>query len=217
MVKGWRASVIILSLMITAALFAQETEQKREFNTLYEPLALIKRASYDNFKKIKLLHTSIMNFGGGETEFNRLVDEYAEASALYFRESMIESANLFTKNEKNINAAASALAQKYKTDTESLHMDVIKMNVKKNIDLSLNGKKADPTADLLVSNASFAVKRANDYLARSRPIDAIFYYRRAKESCFKYYEVTKLPLPEHYKKDAVDLQNKVYVAKEKEK
>ncbi len=217
MVKGCRISVILILLTLTSSLLAQQPEQKREFNPLYDPLSVIKRESYDNFKKIKLIHTAILNFGGGDAEFNRLVDEYAEASALYFRESMVESANLFTRNEKNINTTAASLAQKYKADTEALHTDIIKVNVKKNIDLSLNGKASNPSADLLVGNAAFAIRKANDYIAQARPIDAIYYYRRAKESCFKYFEVTGQPIPEKYKKDAVDVQNKVYISKEKEK
>jgi hypothetical protein len=91
------------------------------------------------------------------------------------------------------------------------------MNVKKNITRSLTGEKANPTADLLVSNAGFAVRKASDYIARSKSIDAIYYYRRAKENCFKYYEVTGQPLPERYKRDILDNQNKIYVEKEKEK
>jgi hypothetical protein len=215
--KGIRVGIVLCVLVLAGALFAQEAGQKREFNPLYEPLSYVQRASYDNFKNIKLLHTAIMNFGGGEAEFDKLVDEYAEASALYFRESLVESANTFARNEKNILATALKLAQRYKTDSEAVHTDVIKFHVRNNVKLSLNGKRPDPTAELLLSNANFGIKRANDYMARSRPVEAIYYFRRAKENCFKYYEVTKQPLPEKYKRDVVDNQNKVYTAKEKEK
>lgn len=215
--KGIRGSVILCVLIVSGALFAQEAGQKREFNPLYEPLSYVQRASYDNFKNIKLLHTAIINFGGGEAEFDKLVDEYAEASALYFRESMVESANTFSRNEKNIHATAIKLSQKYKADSEALQTDVIKFHVRNNVKLSLNGKRPDPTAELLLSNANFGIKRANDYMARSRPVEAIYYFRRAKENCFKYFEVTKQQLPEKYKRDVVDNQNKVYTAKEKEK
>jgi len=217
MAKLLKPGIFAVIILLSAAAFAQISEPKREFNPLYSPLSIIQRLSYDNFKKIKLLHTAIMNFGGGEAEFNRLVDEYAEASALYFRESIIESANVFTRNERNIDAVGATIAAKYKTDVESLHDEIIKMNVKKNITRSLTGEKANPTADLLVSNAGFAVRKASDYIARSKSIDAIYYYRRAKENCFKYYEVTGQPLPERYKRDILDNQNKIYVEKEKEK
>lgn len=218
MAKGWRIIVVfICSMTFATALGAQSAEQNKEFNPLYNPLQVIQRLSYDNFKNIKLLHTAIINFGGGESEFDRLVSDYAEATSYYFRGSLVESANLFTKNEKDIQAVGMKLAQKFKEDSEALHREIIKQHVKTNVKLSLKGEKTDPTAELLVSNGAFGVNKANDFLERSRPVDAIYYFRRAKESCFKYYEYTKQPIPDQYKKDVVDAQNKIYTSKEKEK
>jgi hypothetical protein len=218
MAKGWRiVGVFIFLTVFAVALSAQQAEPVKEFNPLYNPQQVIQRLSYDNFKSIKLLHTAIVNFGGGEAEFERLVNDYAEATSYYFRGSLVESANLFTKNEKDIHAVGMKLAQKFKEDTEALHREVIKQHVKSNVKLSLKGEKADPTAELLVSNGAFGINKANDLFERSKPVDAVYYYRRAKESCFKYYELTKEPLPDRYKKDVVDAQNKIYTSKEKEK
>ncbi len=218
MAKGWRiVGILIFLTVFAAALGAQQAEPAKEFNPLYNPLQVIQRLSYDNFKNIKLLHTAIVNFGGGEAEFDRLVNDYAEATAYYFRGSLVESANLYTKNEKDIHAVGMKLAQKFKEDTEALHREVIKEHVKTSIKLSLKGRKADPTAETLVSNGAFGVNKANDLFVRSKPVDAVYYYRRAKESCFKYYELSGEPLPDRYKKDVVDAQNKVYTTKEKEK
>lgn len=217
MVKIFRTSIyFICAIIISTSIFAQEAE-KTESGSLYEPLEVVRRATYDNFKSIKLLHTAIMNFGGGEAEFDRLVNEYAEASSMYFQDNIPESANIFTRNEKNIQAVALKLAQKYKEDTETLFRDITAINVKNNINLSLKGEKANVTADTLASNSGFGLRKANDYFNRSRPVEAIYYYRRAKENCFKYYEVIGKPLPDRFKKDIADSQNKVYVAKEKEK
>jgi len=218
MVKGFQKIAFFLCfLMATPVLYSQEPGSNKEYNPLYRPIDVVKRASYDNFKSIKLLHSAIINFGGGEAEFDRLVNDYAEASALYFRGQMDESATLFTKNEKDILQVAMQIAQKYKNETETLHKEIIKFHVKNNIRLSLKGEKPNPTAELLLNNGASAVLRANDFLVRSRPIDAIYYFRRAKDSCFKYYEVTGQKLSDQYKKDMVDNQNKIYTSKEKEK
>lgn len=218
MAKGLRRGVIfLLILFASTVLHAQEAEPKKEFNELYDPVSVIKRASYDNFKNIKLLHAAIINFGGGEAEFDGLVNEYAEASALYFRESMIESANLFTKNERSINTVAAKIAQKYKEESEALHTELIKTHVRNNITLSLKGEKTNPTADLLITNAGFGIRKANDYLVRSKPVDSIYYFRRAKENCFKFYETIGQPVPDKFKKDMIDNQNRIYSSKEKEK
>jgi hypothetical protein len=217
MVKGFRfIALFIICACAATIISAQEAEVKREFNTLYQPKEYILRASYDNFKKIKLLHAAILNFGGGEAEFNRLVDDYAEASALYFRQEYIASANLFTKNEKDILSVAMALAKKYKDDTDALHQLIIKLNVKNSIETGLKGKEVNPTADVLVRTASYGVNQANDYYARSRPFDAIYYFRRAKEACFQYYELMGEKVPDQYKKDVIDNKNKIYTAKEKD-
>jgi hypothetical protein len=217
MVRIFRTSIYFISaIIISTAVFAQEGE-KIESNPLNEPIAVVKRATYDNFKSIKLLHTSIMNFGGGEAEFDKLVNEYAEASSMFFQDNIPESANIFIKNEKNIQAVALKLAQKYKEDTETLLKDITIINVKNNINLSLKGEKPNATADVLALNGSFGLKKATDYLNRSMPVEAIYYYRRAKENCFKYYEAIGKPLPDRFKKDIVDTHNKVYVAREKEK
>ena len=132
MIKGIRFVLIFFTIIIciNSEGYTQIETSEREFNPLYRPISVITRLSYDNFKKIKLLHTAILNYGGGKAEFDRLVDAYAEASALYFQNKMIESANLFTKNGKDVDQVATKLAKRYKDETEKLHTEIIKMNVK---------------------------------------------------------------------------------------
>ena len=77
--------------------------------------------------------------------------------------------------------------------------------------------KPNPSATTVVRGASFEISRANDYYVRSRPIDAIYHFRKAKNSCFQLYEILELPLPDKFNKDILDNHNKVYVSKEKEK
>ena len=218
--KGFQFTALILAiLLLGVALPAQETTEEKtpekKFNTLYDPEAVINRLSYENFKNIKLIRTAIFNYGGGESQFEKLVNDYAKASALYYRKEFIESANLFTQNEDEIQTVATDLAKKYKETAEQLHVDVIKLGVKHQLKSSLDNEQVNESVAPLISNASYAIQMANDYLERSRPIDAIFYYRRAKENCFKVYEALKMKVPEEFEKDMVDMQNKVYVEKEK--
>ncbi len=217
MTKGIRCSIVFpIILFFLSSLNAQTMTKKKEFNKLYRPVSVVKRLSYDNFKKIKLLHTAIMNYGGGKEEFDRLVDAYAEASALYFQNKIIESANLFTKNEKEINDVSQKIAMIYKKDTDKLHTETIKMNVKYKIKMSLKGQRPNPSAEKAIGGASFGTQKANDLYIRSRPIQAIYFFRRAKENCFLLYKILEVPLPEKFKKDTIDNQNKVFHSKKKQ-
>lgn len=218
--KGFQLTALILAVILfNVALPAQEaTEEEtpeKQFNTLYDTEAVINRLSYENFKNIKLLRTAIFNYGKGESQFEELVNDYARASALYYRKQYIKSANLFTQNEKNIQTVATELAKQYKETSEKLHIDVIKMGVKHQLKSSIEEQKPNATVEALISNASYAIQMANDFLERSKPIEAIFYFRRAKENCFKVYEILKIDIPDTFEKDMVDVQNKVYIEKEK--
>ncbi len=244
---------IVLSLILTLCFQAgaqqQESrvEPRKAFNELYQPLPVILRLSYENFKNIKLLNAAVVNFGGGEDEFDRLVEEYAEASSLYFRNEYIQSANKFTENEKNIAKTADSIARKYKEITEDLNQKTIKMKVRATFRLSLSGRKiaTHAAADEAIRNAGYSLSRANDLLSRSRPIDSIYYYRRSKENNFLVYkiladqfeekkkdaeyrskksdaaffdnEAKRYALPDGYKKDLVDNKNRVYESEEREK
>lgn len=218
MAKGFRIILAFLLFVFFAQIAVAQIDpedKEKEFNQLYQPLNVVQRLSYDNFKKIKLLYASIANFGGGQAEFDKLVDMYAEASALYFQKKIIESANLFTKNEKEIDATAMRIAKQYKDETEKLHSDMIKINVKYKIKREIEKKEANAYSDKELSIASQALEKASDYYVRSRPIDAINHYRRTKESCFLLYKVLGMPVPEKFEKDIADNKNQVYVAKEK--
>lgn len=205
----------VITLFFITAAFAQFDNSKKEFNTLYRAEDVVKSLSYDNFKRIKLLHAAIMNYGGGKEEFDRIVDAYAEASALYFQNKITESANLFTKNKKDIDKVAIKIANVYKNDADQLHTNIIKMHVKYNVKMSLKGEVVNPQAEVALNGASYGVQKGNDYLVRSRPVQAIYYFRRAKNSCFQVYKVLEVPLPEKFNKDIVDNKNQVYVSKEK--
>lgn len=240
MAKGIRLfSVFCFLFIINPVLFGQDAP-KTEYDKRSQPISIVKRLSYENFKNIKLLHIAIVNFGEGEAQFDKLVDDYADASALYFSNKILKSANLFTKNEKDILKAAIDLSKKYKTATEQIQRDIIRLKIKGGIKASFKGKKLHGVVDKIVHDASFAMQKANDLHVRTRPVDAIYYYRLAKTNFFKTYKIlnseytkfsdestkkddkeffnrlaNKSKLPDKYKKDTSDNMNRVYKAKEK--
>jgi hypothetical protein len=122
--------------------------------------------------RIRLLTTSIMNFGGGEAEFNRLVDKYAQATSYYFNREYDQSAKLFTENEREILNTAMKLGEQYKNDTITLQQKVIAENVRYNIKRSLEGQQPNPIAEKFLRQGTESVRRANDLLVRSRPLMA---------------------------------------------
>ncbi|HOO71374.1 MAG TPA: hypothetical protein PK926_06400 [Spirochaetota bacterium] len=228
MLKKFR---IYLAFIISIFIFVPSFAQDKQFNQLYKPLPLIKRLSYENFKNIKLLQSAIMNYGGGESEVEQLIDQYAEASALYFQNRIDDAANKFSENERGILKVAQNLAKKYKDDSESLLIQAIKLNIKTSLRRSLNGEKRNEVADKLLANAQFGVQKGNDFYDRykaahtappSELVSSIYYYRRAKENLFLMYEVTDLDPQEkksffdQHKKDIEDNNNRIYKSREKE-
>ncbi len=217
----------LISLCIVIPAFAQE----KQFNQLYRPLPVVKRLSYENFKNIKLLQSAIMNFGEGESEVERLIDQYAEASALYFQNRIEEAASKFSENERNILKTAQRIAKKYKEDTEALLIQAIKLNVKTSLQRALKGQKRNEVADKLLANGQFGVQKANDYYDRYKDavtapptelVSSIYYYRRAKENLFLMYEASDMDSQEkknffeQHKKDIDDNNNRVHQSKQKQ-
>jgi hypothetical protein len=220
-----RLLISIIFVIACAPLFAQaDPDAKDKTNPLYEPVSVVQRLSYDNFKNIKLLMTAVYNFGGGEAEFNKLVDGYAEASALYFSRDFEKAAVSFSKNEKDIRESAMKLAEKYKKDAETLNKEIIAYNVKIRVKQSIDGKKPTDgmlTADKLIEQGAESLSKANDAYVRVRPAQAIGLYRRSKDNSINFWHVLDIKeyngqnLAERFAKDSADNKNKMYVAKEK--
>ena len=196
----------------------------------YEPESLVKRLSYENFKNIKMMTAAIVNYGGGEEMIDKLIDGYAEASALYFQNKYEESAENFLKNEKEIFEVSKKIVKKYNEDSEKLLNDTIKLSIKKEIKEAMKGDSSNDTTTKFLNGARFAVQRGNDIYYRYKDatiasprelISAIYYYRRAKESIFLLHEYTlndkaKKEFFDKYKKDVEDNKNKVFKSKEKQ-
>ncbi|MCP4131524.1 MAG: hypothetical protein GY754_11145 [bacterium] len=228
--KGFRIlmSCLLVVLFIASVNAQEENKVKKIYNEDYDVLPMVKRLSYENFRNIKLLQTAIYNYeDNGKDAIEALVDQYAEASALYFQNRIVEAANKFTENEKAIKKAAKSVATKFKKRTNTLVQETIKMNIKHSIKKSLRGEKENKVVTKYLKNASHGSSKANDLYVRSRFISSIYYYRRAKENAFAVYSVMEFDkdekknqaekdkLMEPYKKDVVDNRNKIYRVKEK--
>jgi hypothetical protein len=180
--------------------------QGNSYNQQYNPVSLIKRLSYENFKNIKLLRSAIMNYGGGEAEVQKLVDQYAEATALYFEDKVEESASKFSENERDIFKTAKKLAADYSKDSSKFLNKGIKRNVQIAIQSEVEGKQRDAVMDKYLDNAKSAHKRANSILddykytnetnssSAQRLVSSIFYFRLAKENLFLMYRAYIEPM-----------------------
>jgi len=230
--KGRILFTALIIIAVAGALHSQSDNQPqtRKYNQNYNPAQVAKRLSWQNFKHIKLLQTSIINFGGGDPEVEKLIDQYAEASALYFQGRVDESASLFSENERELLAVAKKLSKKYKEDAEQHLVQGIRMSVKKSIKEQKKSGQKDLVIESCIDKAKSAVLLGNDLYDRykdattaspSELIKAIDKYRRAKEYMFIVYgevETSKENREKfftQYKKDIEDNKNKVYKSKEK--
>jgi hypothetical protein len=222
--KTLRGFLILSFLLSGIPLFSQSAAVDGKANPIFDSIAVVQRLSYDNFKNIKLLMTAIINFGGGEAEFNKLVDGYAEASSFYFSREYDKAAQAFAKNEKDIKEVATRLAEKYKKDATDLNKEIIKKNVTIRVKQSVADKKPTDgmlSAELILKHSSESISKANDELDRAHPVQAIALYRRSKDNSITFYEAMGIKesdgqkLNERFARDKADNKNKLYIAKEK--
>ena len=237
MIKGMNLIMSSFVMLFMSSAFAQS--YKSDNNPLYgpvptNPLSIAKRLSYENYRSIKLLNNAILNYGGGEAEVDKLIDQYAEASALYFQNRVDESAEVFKKNQIDIMNAAKQLSVKYRDDTTALLLDSTKMATRIRVKMQLRGGGSSDRFpfEKYLEYAQFAVVKANDYHERFKDakavsalelINAIYYYRTAKDNLIQMIRIMEMDktkkdeLLAKYKKDIDDNKNKVYESKEKDK
>ncbi|OHD66666.1 MAG: hypothetical protein A2176_05225 [Spirochaetes bacterium RBG_13_51_14] len=192
----------IISTIITSA---HAQSYKFDYHPAYgpaplgsNPQSIARLLSYENFRSIKLLNAAIMNYGGGDAELDKLIDQYAEASALYFQNKMMESAKAFKENQAAITATAKQLAQKYHQETNALLKDSINMSIRAKLKLQLKTGQNQLVSDKQLGQAQAGVLKANDYYDRFKDaksvdaislITAIYYYRGAKQNMFTMMKV----------------------------
>lgn len=198
---------------ISGAVFSQTEEKK--YNQQYNTVSLIKRLSYDNFKNIKLLRSAIMNYGGGEAEIQKLIEQYADATALYFEDKIDESATKFSENEREIFKTAKKIAGDYNKDSSFFLSKSIKKSIQIAIQQEVDGKQHDRVWEKYLDNAKFSQKKAvsilDDYkyvseknsTSAQRLITSIYYYRLTKQNLFLMYQtyIETLKLDPDKKKD----------------
>ncbi len=194
-----------------------------EFNDSYLPSSVVKRLSYENFRNIKLLRTAILNYGGGEAEIQKLIDQYAEASALYFQDKVLDAAKKYMENEGEIFKTAQKIAKIYHDDTVKFLQQGIKRNIKITLEREVNGERSDPVMTKYLNNAKFANRKAKsiyDDFKYSNPkkpgpayklITAIYYYRLSKQNLFQMYKAygRTLDLDKDKKKNIKMVEEKV--------
>jgi len=139
--------------------YTQNTDAEKKYNKQYNTTALVKRLSYENYKNIKLLRSAIINYGGGEAEFQKLIDQYAEATALYFEDKIDESANKFTENEREILKTAKKIADIYSKDSSQFFSKTIKRNIQIAIQIDAISKDRNPSMDKTYNNAGVSVDK----------------------------------------------------------
>ncbi len=196
-----KGMLLVMSCMVSILIStAYAQSYKFDYHPAYgpapmggNPRSIAQQLSYENFRSIKLLNTAILNYGGGEGEIDKLIDQYAEASALYFQNKMLESAKTFKENQAAIMTTAKKLSQKYNQDTNALLKDSIDMNVRTKLKLNLKRVEGRSTLDKCLEQGQAGILKANDYYDRFKDaksasamdlITAIYYYRGAKDSMF---------------------------------
>jgi hypothetical protein len=207
------ALVFINIISLTSAVNAQEGE--KQYNAQYSPTSVVKRLSYENFRNIKLLRSAILNYGGGEAEVQKLIDQYADATALYFQDKTEEAASKFTENEREIFKVAKKIAGDYHKDSSEFLTKGIKRNVQVSIEREVDGKGRDAVMDKYLENAKISLKKGSaifeDYKytgdkttgSAKRLITYIYYYMMAKQNLFIMYQahIDGMKLDQDKKKD----------------
>lgn len=211
---------LFLALMVFINIFClssviQAQEGEKQYNSQYSPTSVVKRLSYENFRNIKLLRAAILNYGGGDAEVQKLIDQYADATALYFQDKTEEAANKFTENEREIFKIAKKIAGDYHNDSTAFLTKGIKRNIQVNIEREVDGKVRDAVMDKYLDNAKISLKKGSavyeDYKytgdkttgSAKRLITSIYYYRMAKQNLFNMYQahVEGMKLDPDKKKD----------------
>jgi len=149
-----------------------------------------------------------MNYGGGEAEVQKLIEQYADATALYFEDKVEESAAKFSENEREIFKIAKKLATEYSKDSSKFLNKGIKRNIQISIQQDLEGKSRETIAvmEKYLDNAKSAQKKANAILedykyineknstSAQRLVTSIYYYRLAKDNLIKMYQAYIEPM-----------------------
>jgi hypothetical protein len=216
MITICRRTITVLFVILTIQSgFGAESMENWKTKDITDMENLARQLSFENYAKIRMLKSAIINYSG-ETVFENLINTYSDASAFYFSRDIKNAANLFARNEKEINEVASKLCDIYEKDTAAIMNSANNEIVKPKMLQQIKNKEAvDPNMKLVLNMASSAMQKAKDQNAWGRPIEAIYYYRLAKKVCFRFYQDMRIAVPEKYNKDRVDSRDEVFDGKQK--
>ncbi len=210
-----RTITVLFVILTIQSGFAAETMDKWKTKDLTDMENLARQLSFENYAKIRMLKSAIINYSGNPV-FESLINTYSDASAFYFSRDIVNAANLFSQNEKEINDVASKLCDIYEKDTAAIMSSTSTDLVKpKMLQQMKNKETVDPQMKLVLNMASSAMQKAKDQNKWGRPIEAIYYYRLAKKICFRFYQDMQVAVPEKYNKDRVDSRDEVFDEKQK--
>ena len=203
---------------------AQTPDNKMPANpAAAEKIQYLDRLISQNYINIRDLRTSVINYGGGQQQFNVLLDGFSAAFAKYLSEQKEEASKLFEKNDKEIKNTAAVLANKYQKDTDELYSQLIKIAVKDRMGKSINRNNVETEMDLSSPNdfylksAAHLMRIGDQRVTEKNPIEAIFYYRKSKQYIFQSYTEMGIPVDKSFYKDIADMRGEIYDPQEKKK
>jgi len=175
-----------------------------------------------NYIGIRDLRVPIMNYGGGKDQYNKLVDSFSKAFAKYMNDNMVESIDLFEKNNKDINSVAIEIAKQYQKDANEIYEKAVRIVIANKFERSAAATFVETDFNLsappyfYIKSAAQELNLANKRFNDNDIIDSISYYRRAKDFIFQCFNDITYPIDDQYKKDIADNRNEVFIG-EKEK
>ncbi len=206
-IKRLLPATLLLAMALFSGVQAQQTPNYP---------AVIDTLMARNFIDIRSLYVPLMNYGGGHAQFEKLLDDFSRAYAYYLQRRLKESAELFEKNQQEITQAAQSIAKVYETDSTRIHDEALKLMMRMKMQNSINSTNLDismgrfTTGDMYINNATNALTVAKRNLDGGKPIEAIFFYRRAKQFSFQCFELYNIPLSSNYEKDISDNRNEIF-------
>ena len=178
----------------------------------------LERLISQNYIAIRDLRSPILNYGGGQKQFDQLLEGFSAAFAKYLSEKFDESYDLFVKNEREIKDAALQVAKKYQKDTDALYAELIQVALKDRMGKSVNRNTVEIEMDLTspndfyLKNAAHLLKIGDQRLAENNPVEAIFYYRKSKQYIFQSYTEMGLKHESRFARDLADMHGEIYAA-----
>lgn len=181
------------------------------------------RVISQNYINIRDLKTPMLNFGGGQKQFDRMLEGFSAAFAKYLSEKFEEASALFEENDKEIMDAAMQIAKKYQKDTDALYSLIVTASVRDRMGKSINRRNVEIEMDLTTPNdfylqtAAHLMKIADQRITEKNPVEAIFYYRKSKQYIFQSFSETGIKPDGKYDRDVADMHGEIYAEAENKK